>query len=279
MNKSTHDKLYRQLCENLISLRKLKSLSQAELSHKLRKPQSFVSKIENYERRIDILELLEILNVLGQDPTVFISNLLTLKTNDLFGNTSPSILEKWDITLQDLSNVIYQNPSLGGMIIGYLAEYQLKKKLSVMSQITNIIKYDDHDRKKKGDLFITYKGKEYSVEVKSLQTNSIKRDGATRQGKAQCDASDRRKIKLPNGSELETTCLKVGEFDILAICIFGFDGKWDFVFAHNRDLPRTTWKKYPEKDRKYLLASLVSVEIPIKPPFTTNILDLLRSLE
>ena len=73
--------------------------------------------------------------------------------------------------------------------------------------ITHSVKHDDHDRKKKGDLVVTYKGRPFIIESKSLQTHSIRKDGDVWTGKAQCDASDRRTVKFADGSTLETTCL------------------------------------------------------------------------
>lgn len=40
-------------------------LSQVELSLRLQKPQSYVSKIESAEKRIEALELIEVANALG----------------------------------------------------------------------------------------------------------------------------------------------------------------------------------------------------------------------
>lgn len=38
-----------------------------------------------------------------------------------------SILERWDITVEELTQVVDQNPSLRGMLLGYLAELKLEK--------------------------------------------------------------------------------------------------------------------------------------------------------
>ncbi len=62
----------------------------------------------------------------------------------------------------------------------------------------------------------------------------------------QCDASDKRLVKLPSGQEIETTCLVVGGFDLLAVNIFQFANQWKFAFAKNADLPRTTSRKYKD---------------------------------
>lgn len=56
----------------LVEARKAKGLTQAELADALRKPQSFVAKYENGERRIDVIEFVDITAVLA----VSASNLL-----------------------------------------------------------------------------------------------------------------------------------------------------------------------------------------------------------
>jgi len=52
----------------LVSARKACGLTQTELAEQLRKPQSFVSKYERGERRIDVVELIEIARHLDLDP-------------------------------------------------------------------------------------------------------------------------------------------------------------------------------------------------------------------
>ncbi|WP_048646190.1 helix-turn-helix domain-containing protein [Nitratireductor soli] len=49
----------------LVEARKDKGLTQAELATALGKPQSFVAKYENGERRIDVVEFVDITAVLG----------------------------------------------------------------------------------------------------------------------------------------------------------------------------------------------------------------------
>ena len=79
---------------------------------------------------------------------------------------------------EDLVKSIKKAPSLRGMILGYIAEEMFERYiLEPMSQIEGIIKHDDHDRtKNKSDRDFTYKGRTYSVQLKSLQTNSITYD-------------------------------------------------------------------------------------------------------
>ena len=52
----------------LAEVRERAGLTQQELARRLRKPQSFVSSHERGQRRVDILELLRIVDVLASDP-------------------------------------------------------------------------------------------------------------------------------------------------------------------------------------------------------------------
>jgi len=61
---SIHDLRYQKLIENLINIRESKGVTQVQLSLSLKKPQSFIAKVENLDRRIDIIELLDWLSVL-----------------------------------------------------------------------------------------------------------------------------------------------------------------------------------------------------------------------
>jgi transcriptional regulator with XRE-family HTH domain len=59
----------------LIESRKSTGLTQAELSAKLAKPQSYVSKYERGERRIDVIEFLQIARALELDVIAFLRKL------------------------------------------------------------------------------------------------------------------------------------------------------------------------------------------------------------
>lgn len=61
----------------LIEARKAANLTQAELSAKLERPQSYVSKYERGERRLDLIEFLQLSQIMEIDPLSFIENLLT----------------------------------------------------------------------------------------------------------------------------------------------------------------------------------------------------------
>jgi len=275
MTKSLFSKEYQRLCELLIAARQNSQLTQNELAQLLGKPQSFVSKYERGERRLDVIEFLEVASGLRIHPADII---MQLKSEFFSEGNSNDVLETWAITSRDLTELLNQNPSLRGMLFGYTAECKLHELWLQHPDITEIVKDDDHDRKKKGDRRIIYKGHSFIIEAKSLQANSIKLIAGQWHGKAQVDASDRRTIILPNGDEVNTTLLQVGEFDVLAVNVFPFENQWHFVFAKNQELPRSTWQGYTTVQQQYLLASLIPVTWPPEPPFVDNLYSLLDEL-
>jgi transcriptional regulator with XRE-family HTH domain len=68
-------KQYERLRLLLVEAREESGLTQVELGDKLKRPQSFVSKIERGLRRVDLLEFLEIAKAIGFDPASFIEKL------------------------------------------------------------------------------------------------------------------------------------------------------------------------------------------------------------
>jgi transcriptional regulator with XRE-family HTH domain len=276
MTKSIFSQEYDQLRHLLITARQQKGLTQGDVALALGKPQSFVSKYERGERRLDVVEFLQVANTLAVSPVSIIAQLESESFHK--EDMTQDILKTWKITPRALTALMDQNPSLRGMLFGYVAELKLEELWLRHPDITECAKDDDHDRRKKGDRRIVYKDHSFVVEVKSLQTDSIEQKDNIWFGKAQVDASDRREITLPNGDQVNTTLLLVGEFDVLAVNVYSFEGRWDFVFAKNQDLPRTTYSKYTPQQREYLLASLIPVTWPPRPPFADNLYSLLDEL-
>lgn len=66
---------YVALLRELVRYRGQATLSQADLANRLGKPPSFVAKFELGERRLDVIELLVILKVLGVEHAALLDNL------------------------------------------------------------------------------------------------------------------------------------------------------------------------------------------------------------
>jgi predicted transcriptional regulator len=73
---STHIEAYHLFREMLTDLRRKKGLTQASLAGMLGVPQSYVSKYELGERRVDLVETLEICRALDTDPITFVRELI-----------------------------------------------------------------------------------------------------------------------------------------------------------------------------------------------------------
>jgi len=69
---SPHYQLFRAL---LIERRCSAGLTQAALAERLSKPQSFVAKYEKGERRLDVIEFIEIAEAIGFDPSAAVRQL------------------------------------------------------------------------------------------------------------------------------------------------------------------------------------------------------------
>jgi transcriptional regulator with XRE-family HTH domain len=67
---------YALLRQLLINARQRHGLSQSELARRLGKPQSFVSKYERGERRLDLVEFLEVAAALEENPRNLLEELL-----------------------------------------------------------------------------------------------------------------------------------------------------------------------------------------------------------
>lgn len=192
-----------------------------------------------------------------------------------------TILDKWQVSAEELTKIVQENPSLRGFILGYIGEYKARAFFEGHNGIEHVKKYDDHDRTSKGDISFYYKGREFKVEVKSLQTNSVKQAGKDAwNGKFQCDASDKREIHLSNGHTVTTTCLAVGEFDIVAVSLYAFGDQWRFAFAKNVDLPHpgNRSRNIDVEDREYLIKTSIDISWPLQAPFTTDVYSLLDDM-
>jgi transcriptional regulator with XRE-family HTH domain len=82
MTSSVFTKKYECFRELLIQYRKDAGITQQDLAVALNKPQSYVSKYENGERRLDLVEFLDIAEALKFDKHHFIEKLEERTLND-----------------------------------------------------------------------------------------------------------------------------------------------------------------------------------------------------
>lgn len=189
-----------------------------------------------------------------------------------------NILYRWGLTVEELTQIVDANPSMRGLMLGYVAEYKLRKMYFEDQRISALIKDDDHDRKSKGDVRFNYRGRSFRIECKSLQSNLTKKTAEGYAATYQCDASDSRLVRFSDGSEVKTTCLLAGEFDVVAVNLFALAEEWLFAFALNPDLPRSRYRKYTELQQRELIASSIKITYPLKPPYEADPFVLLDRL-
>ncbi|HBO46439.1 MAG TPA: XRE family transcriptional regulator [Planctomycetaceae bacterium] len=80
--KSTYSDDYRRVLEALLAARKERRVSQVMIAEALGKPQSYVSKTESGERRLDIVEFIAICRAVGVSPVKVLRNASILTDAD-----------------------------------------------------------------------------------------------------------------------------------------------------------------------------------------------------
>lgn len=70
-----YDQRYIKLVTELRETRKDKNITQEQLASTLKKPQSYIAKIEKLERRLDVIELIDWLNAIGADLEHFLKSI------------------------------------------------------------------------------------------------------------------------------------------------------------------------------------------------------------
>ena len=73
MKDPTYRQRYRQFLKKLRSARQEASLTQVQVARKLGRPQSFASKCESGERRVDVVELAEFARLYRKPLSFFVS--------------------------------------------------------------------------------------------------------------------------------------------------------------------------------------------------------------
>jgi len=75
VNKSVFTEKYTRFRRLLIEIRQSSKLTQVQVAQRLHKPQSFVSKYERGERRLDVVEFLEVAKALEVNPSELLTQL------------------------------------------------------------------------------------------------------------------------------------------------------------------------------------------------------------
>lgn len=88
MVKSLHTPAYARFRQLLVDTREQKGLTQAELAKRLDKPQSFVSKYESGERRLDVVEFVSVCTALGVEAMALFESIL--RESDEYNPSYPS---------------------------------------------------------------------------------------------------------------------------------------------------------------------------------------------
>lgn len=75
--KSLRSRGHRVLCAVLAQTRSEAGLTQRDLAARLKRPHSYVAKIESGERRLDVLEFIEMARAMRVDPVKLFERVLT----------------------------------------------------------------------------------------------------------------------------------------------------------------------------------------------------------
>lgn len=76
MANSLHDPRYARLIELLAEKRRAAGLTQRDVAARLKLPPSYIGKIESLQRRLDLIELLDLLDAIGVKPADFFKRAL-----------------------------------------------------------------------------------------------------------------------------------------------------------------------------------------------------------
>lgn len=76
MVRSLHTPAYQIFRRLLVEVRERQGMTQVDLAKRLGRPQSFISKYEKGERRLDVIEFISICDALGVEATVLFKSVV-----------------------------------------------------------------------------------------------------------------------------------------------------------------------------------------------------------
>ena len=82
--KSIHDQRYIEVIAQLRKAREKAGRTQGEIAQVLGRPQSYLSKVETCERRIDVVELLELCRIIG----ITLAEIIPAEFTNILGEAS-----------------------------------------------------------------------------------------------------------------------------------------------------------------------------------------------
>lgn len=71
--KSIHNKRHKQLVELILAERKQAGIRQVQLAKKLKRSQTWIARLESGERRIDVIELIDLADAIGFDAPAIVA--------------------------------------------------------------------------------------------------------------------------------------------------------------------------------------------------------------
>lgn len=70
--KTIYQESYQAFIKQLVLARKAAGLTQMQVAEKLSKPQSYIAKVEGADRKLDVMEFVELCQAINVDPTTLI---------------------------------------------------------------------------------------------------------------------------------------------------------------------------------------------------------------
>lgn len=70
--KTIYQEPYLRLVQALVQARKNAGLTQTQVAEKLAKPQSYIAKVEGADRKLDVMEFVELCEAIHQNPSELI---------------------------------------------------------------------------------------------------------------------------------------------------------------------------------------------------------------
>lgn len=164
------------------------------------------------------------------------------------------LAQKFEVSEDELKDMIAHvfsnNLSALAFFEGYGSEYLLEKQVKRIPGVSGQHKPGDNNLEVKGDLIVQYKHTPVSIEVKNVRrkTNSENRkpklvvnlEESYWVGYFSTRSSRTRKIVFSDGSEVHTYCTIRGQYDVIAVNVFQLNGKQNFIYCLEQDLPSTS---------------------------------------